>query len=73
MAEIIMLHARFAGPHFQSKTICFGREWHTHFVPGDRLEFSEYGRDRAFPHGAWLVMGVGIGALMWMAIIAAIF
>jgi hypothetical protein len=65
------LNARFAGPHFQTKAR-FGREWHTHFAPEDFLEFSEYGRDHTYPHGSWLVMSIGLGVLVWMAIIAAI-
>ncbi len=67
------LHARFAGPHFQTKTLRFGREWRAHFSADDLLEFSEYGRSPYFPHGAWLVASIGLGALMWMALIAAFF
>jgi hypothetical protein len=72
MGRTLALNTRFAGRHFQSKAR-FGREWHTHFVPSDLLEFSEYGRDHTYPHGSWLVMSVGLGVLVWMAIIAAIF
>ncbi|HEY4124937.1 MAG TPA: hypothetical protein VGM36_10010 [Rhizomicrobium sp.] len=73
MGRIVALHARFAGPHFQTRSVRFGREWHAHFAPKDLLEFSEYGRDHNYPHGSWLVMSVGLGVLVWMAIIATIF
>lgn len=73
MGRVIGLHARFAGPHFETGALRFGREWRTHFSPTDSLEFSEYGRDRGAVHGSWLLMSVGVGILMWMTLIAVFF
>lgn len=73
MGRVLALHARFVGPHFQTKALRFGREWHTHFAPKDVLEFSEYGREHAYPHGSWFVMSIGLGVLVWMAVIAVLF
>jgi hypothetical protein len=70
MGKTLAFNTRFAGRHFQSKPR-FGRQWRMHFVPADLLEFSEYGRDHAYPHGSWLLLSVGLGALIWLAVIAA--
>jgi hypothetical protein len=73
MGKIVGLHARFAGPHFQTKALRFGREWRTHCASEDMLEFSEYGRGRLYRNGSWLLLSIGIGVLMWMAIFATVF
>lgn len=73
MGRVIALHARFAGPHFETKALRFGREWRARFSPTDLLEFSEYGRNHDAAHGSWFLMSVGVGILMWMTLIAVFF
>ncbi len=73
MGRVIALHARFAGAHFETRALRFGREWRTHFSPTDSLEFSEYGRAHDVVRGSWFLMSVGIGVLMWMTLIAVFF
>lgn len=73
MGRLIVLHAHMPGPHFQTGKLRFGREWQTHFAAQDFLEFSEYGRDRAYPRGAWFFASAGLGVLAWIAIATAFF
>ena len=74
MGRVIALHARIAGAHFETAALRFGREWRAHFSPTDLLEFSEYGRsEHDYPRGSWFLMSVGLGVLMWMALIAVFF
>jgi len=72
MGRVIALHARLTGPHYQTDRLRFGTEWTARYFPKDFLEFSEYGRSADCPRGSWLLLSVGIGALMWMTL-AAVF
>lgn len=73
MGRVIGLHARFAGQHFETSALRFGREWRAHFSPTDSLEFSEYGRNNNVARGSWFLLSVGVGVLMWMTLIAVFF
>jgi hypothetical protein len=73
MGRVIALHARFAGAHFETTALRFGREWRAHFSPTELLEFSEYARNRETPRGSWLLFSIGAGILMWMTLIAVFF